>query len=192
MESLFYIRHAPTQANLVGDIVKDYDSYSIVDFDIEKWKKEIGSHIPNNFKLFVSPAKRCKETAEKLFPGKEYEVLDELKEFDVSGLGSLKFWEITEEQFNKLVNLTKYQTFCRIRTALKHISKNVDYHAEAAVIIGHGFYGRLLKDAYDGKTLDSSTTVLGILNSKYFQFRNLDMMEIENANIKKVYRFKNE
>lgn len=190
---MFFIRHAPTKANLAGDIVKDYDSYGIMPFDSEKWKNEIGIHIPKDFKLFVSPAKRCQQTAEKLFPGKEYKVIDDLSEFDISALGDLKFWEISEKQFNNIVGLTKYQAFCKIRSMAFRVSREVRYHiGENAVLIGHGFYGRLMKDIYEGHTLDSKPTVLEILNSKPFSFRNLDMMEFENGKVNKIYRFEKE
>lgn len=190
---MFFIRHAPTKANLAGDIVKDYDSYDIMDFDVEKWKNEIGIHIPKDFKLFVSPAKRCQQTAEKLFPGKEYKVIDDLSEFDISALGDLKFWEISEEQFNSIVGLTKYQAFCKIRSMAYQVSRDVCYCAgENAVLIGHGFYGRLMKDIYEGNTLSSEPTVLELLNSKPFSFRNLDMMELEKAEVNKIYHFEKE
>lgn len=31
--------------------------------------------------------------AEKLFPGKDHQLIDDLSEFDISALGNLKFWE---------------------------------------------------------------------------------------------------
>lgn len=181
--TLFYIRHAKTAANVAGDIVKDYDSQSIIDFDVDKWKREVGCHLPKDFKLFVSPAKRCIETAEVLFPGKPYIKLETLKEFDISELADagLKFWEIDEETFNQKVFLSKNDVAERWKNALFELTKD---SPENVVVVGHGFYARLIRELYE----NTDDTILDILNSKNFQFRNLDVMKIEKCQVTNVWR----
>ena len=182
---LFYIRHAPTAANVVGDIVKDYNSQDIIDFDANDWRQRLGCHLPKDFKLFVSPAKRCEQTAKKLFPGKDYTVLSDLAEFDVSELAEsgLKFWEIDEKTFNQKVYLSFSSVSDRWNSALIDINAS---SPENVVVIGHGFYGRLVRELYE-KTGDH---IFDILNSKNFQFKNLDMMKIEFCQVKNVWQYK--
>ena len=182
---IFYIRHASTKANLDGEIVKDYDKYDIVDFDKEEWFKKVGKHLPKNFKLFTSPVKRCMQTAEILFPGKHYETIEELKEFDVSPLteAGLKFWEIDEQTFEEKVFLSKTDVYHRWVNALIEI-ESYNHNTEDVVIIGHGFYGRLIRSLYE----KDEDTPFEILNSKNFQLRNLDMMEIQFSQVQNVWR----
>lgn len=68
--TLYYIRHAPTAANVAGEIVKDYDNQSIINFDVDKWKWYVGCHLPKDFKLFVSPAKDVSKQQKLYFLGK--------------------------------------------------------------------------------------------------------------------------
>lgn len=183
---LFYIRHAPTKANVSGDIVKDYDSYDILDFDRDEWMKKVGCHLPKDFKLFVSPAKRCRQTAEILFPGQRYEIIPDLTEFDVSGLDlkGLKFWEIDEKTFRENVYLSKYDARNHWANALIEIVRRRGPVDKDAVIIGHGFYGRLVHSIYN----NDDDTPFQILNSTNFEFKNLDMMEIEHCEVQRVFR----
>ena len=181
---LFYIRHAPTSVSFTGEIVKDYDRYGVVSFDREKWLKEVGSYISNDFVLLSSPLQRAVETAKILFPEKECKVMDSLREFDCSKLGDKKFWEISEEEFNSLVGLTKRVITDKIVEFLCDCSS---YGLDAQIVaVGHGFYGRCLYDYYSkGETC----TPFEILNSKNFRFNNLDMMEIERCKVQNVFRF---
>ena len=185
---IFYIRHAPTMANLNGDIVEDYDGQSIVSFDKDRWHERVGSTLPKDFKLFVSPAKRCKETAKALFPDKEYTVIQDLAEFDLSELtrSGQKFWEIDEETFNKYVYLPKHDVINRWVNALESMRHKCDSSDDTIVVIGHGFYGRLVEDIYNE---DKEDSVFDILNSKNFLFKNLDMMEIDKSRVVDVWRY---
>ena len=74
----------------------------------------------------------CIETAEVLFPGKEYRTLESLREFDCSKLGSKKFWEITEKEFNSIVNLTKREITDRIEDFLCDC---LDYKGDAQIVV---------------------------------------------------------
>lgn len=185
---IFYIRHAPTMANINGDIVDDYDGQSIIFFDIDKWYEKVGSVLPKDFKLFVSPAKRCKETAKALFPDKDYTVIQDLAEFDLSELtkSGQKFWEIDEETFNKYVYLPKRDVINRWVNALESMRPKCDSSDDTIVVIGHGFYGRLVEDIYNESKDDS---VFDILNSKNFSFKNLDMMELDKGEVTNVWRY---
>ena len=180
----FYIRHAPTEANMSGDMVKDYDSFSIMPFDANKWYSKVGKNLPKDFKLFVSPAKRCQETAKALFPTHEYKILNSLEEFDCSVLNGKKFWEISEEEFNQITKFDKKQMFERCKTMLIEIANNA-FIDDNVVIIGHGFYGRLLCSYW----MEDNDSVYNILNSKNFQLRNLDMVYSVDKEIKSVYRW---
>ena len=180
---IFYIRHAPTEANLTGSLVKNYSEYDILPFDKEKWFKEIGVNLPKEFKLFTSPSKRCIQTAKALFPDKPFTILKELKEFDCSCLEK-NFWEVSEEEFTKKTHITK-DIVENILTDFLIKLNSTAYIDDDVVVVGHGFYGRLLYSYWNG----DEDTPLEILNSKNFKFKNLDMMYVKMAEVKEVYRF---
>lgn len=187
---IFYIRHAPTMANINGELVDDYDGQSIVGFNENRWYEKVGSNLPKDFKLFISPAKRCKETAKILFPDKDYTVVQDLAEFDLSELNKSgkKFWEIDEETFNKYVFLPERSIINRWISAIESMKSKCDSNDDTVVVIGHGFYGRLVNEIYE----NNEDSVFDILNSKNFSFGILDMMEINKRKVENVWRYKDE
>lgn len=187
---IFYIRHAPTMANINGELVDDYDGQSIVGFNEDRWFEKVGSNLPKDFKLFISPAKRCKETAKVLFPDKDYTVVQDLAEFDLSELNKSgkKFWEIDEEAFNKYIFLPERSIINRWISAIESMKSKCDSNDDTVVVIGHGFYGRLVNEIYE----NNEDSVFDILNSKNFSFGNLDMMEINKRKVENVWRYKDE
>lgn len=187
---IFYIRHAPTIANINGELVDDYDGQSIVGFNNDRWYEKVGSNLPKDFKLFISPAKRCKETAKVLFPDKDYTVVQDLAEFDLSELNKSgkKFWEIDEETFNKYIFLPERSIINRWVSAIESMKSKCDSNDDTVVVIGHGFYGRLVNEIYQ----NNDDSVFDILNSKNFSFGNLDMMEINKRKVVNVWRYKDE
>ena len=175
--NLYFIRHAPTEANINGNMVKNYDAYNIMPFDAVRWHNTVGKFLPKDFKLFCSPIKRCKQTLEVLFPGIKYTTLETLREFDCSALNGKNFWEMSEEEFYKLVPLTKDIIEYQMENLLWDLVANGD--PENVVIIGHGFFGRCLYSYWN----NDDDTPFEILNSKNYQFKNLDMMEKGNNTI---------
>ena len=104
----YFIRHAPTSANLSGSMVAGYENTDINLYDKpDDWEERVGKFIPEaDRKVIVSsPTKRCISTAKLLFDRLPTEVTTSLGEFDCKALGNKKFWEITEQEFNKLVFL---------------------------------------------------------------------------------------
>lgn len=181
MGKIYVIRHATTQANLSGDLVKHYDSYDILPFNVEEWFLKVGHNLPEKFSIFCSPAKRCQQTAKALFGDKEIITTDCLKEFECY-LSGRKFWEITEEEFDKVTMMKKENINRRLEISLGLLPRNEDI-----VLVTHGFYTRALY-SYLNKDGDTPYT---IMNSKNFKFSNLDMMVInEFRNVENVYRFK--
>lgn len=58
---LYFLRHAPTAANLTGTMVQDYDREPIVGTMPEHWQEDIGQYLPKidiNTPVISSPAKR--------------------------------------------------------------------------------------------------------------------------------------
>ena len=105
---LYIIRHAPTKANLTGSMVRNYTNTPIIPFDPRPWMERIGKYIERNSATpyITSPALRCIQTERALFGQNPDYVFSELKEFDCSALKDKKFWEITEDEFNRYVKLT--------------------------------------------------------------------------------------
>ena len=104
----YFIRHAPTSANLSGSMIAGYENTDINLYDKpDDWEERVGKFIPEaDRKVIVSsPTKRCISTSKLLFDRLPTEVTTSLGEFDCKALGNKKFWEITEQEFNKLVFL---------------------------------------------------------------------------------------
>lgn len=182
--NIYFLRHAPTLANITGTMVKDYNSYGIIPLEkeiVEKWKKEIGIHLPNNFKIICSPQQRCIETAKLLFENKEIYNSTNLEEFDCSGIGDKKFWEISEEEFTRNTHLFKQEMYVKIIRLFKELrSKFKD--EDNVVCVSHGFYIRTVISYMRG-CLD---TPLELLCSKNIKFNNLDLYDLYND---KVFHF---
>ncbi len=187
---VYFIRHAPTKANMSGSMVKDYDMYDIEKFDTAEWYKNIGCHIGINptFEIWVSPTLRCKSTALKLFGSLESSMREEklLKELDCSSLGDKKFWEISKEEFDSIC----HPDLNAFESQLKELISKIELSEKPIVCITHGLFIRYLYNYLTGK---GDNNLYDLINSKTFQFRNLDMLECNyNDNIiivDKVYHY---
>lgn len=94
------------------------------------------------------------------------------------------FGKLLKKEFNSRVHLTKREITDRIEDFLCDC---LDYKGDTQiVVVGHGLYGRCIYDYYNG---GKTGTPFEILNSKNFQFRNLDMLEVEKRKVQNVYRF---
>ena len=194
--NLFIIRHAPTEANLSGDLVKNYDSFDIIAFDTEKWWSKVGQFLPKDgeYEIFCSPAKRCINTAKFIFPDKNVIVTPKLSEFDCSGLVGKKFWEISEQEFDECSGLNKNNMNIRISDAIvetmgtdiREFLKSKKTNYRNIIWVTHGLFGRTTYSFYNHTT----DTPYELINSKNIQFKNLDMMKIEPSTGKtEIYRF---
>jgi broad specificity phosphatase PhoE len=179
--NIYFLRHAPTLANMTGEIVKDYNSYGILSLEnniIENWKKEVGVYLPNNFKIVCSPQKRCIDTAKFLFEDKPFQISTNLEEFDCSGIGNRKFWELSEEEFTISTHLFKQEMYVKIMRLLKELRSKFK-EEDNVVCISHGFYIRTVISYMRGM-LD---TPLELLCSKNIKFNNLDLYSLNDDKI---------
>ena len=80
---LYFIRHAPTEANLSGSMVNGYDNANII---LQKkpldWEEKVGKYIPKRDYILTSPVKRCIQTCELIFGKKPLATLDDFGEFE--------------------------------------------------------------------------------------------------------------
>lgn len=90
---LFLYRHGATEANLR----REYLGHRDLPLAQEGRAELMGKEIPDADLLFCSPLKRCLETAEIFFPGKEYILLPEWMERDF-GPYEGKRWNDLKEQ----------------------------------------------------------------------------------------------
>lgn len=179
--NLYFLRHAPTLANITGSMVKNYNSYGILSLEnniIENWKKEVGVYLPNNFKIVCSPQKRCIDTAKLLFEDKPFQISTNLEEFDCSGIGDRKFWELSEEEFTKSTHLFKQEMYVRIIRLFKELRSKFK-EEDNIICISHGFYIRTVISYMRGM-LD---TPLELLCSKNIKFNNLDLYSLNDDKI---------
>jgi len=185
---IYLIRHALTEANLAGSMVKNYDEYPIIDFDVEKWYEKAPQELKNIKKVYISDTLRTRQTAEKLFPNAEIKVFKWLNEFDCSGLGDKKFWQITEEEFNQLVDLSPELIYGQCFHAAIRMDYINDNYGDA-IYIGHGMKMRALirffKLGFQYKNFKfgpKEFNAYRLINSLDEDFKNLDICSIDLNN----------
>jgi broad specificity phosphatase PhoE len=178
--NFFFIRHAPTAANFTGSMVNGYDNADIVSMEKPAdWEERIGKFIDADARehIFCSPAKRCRQTAQMLFGDVEIIENDLFREFDCAGLGSRKFWEIDEAEFNSCVDVTNTDMINRALEILHGFGRQLerDYGIRECVIVSHGM---LIRYLYHFMTGNMDITPFDVIRSKGFKFANLDMLQI--------------
>ena len=175
---IYFLRHAPTAPNLTGAMVQDYSQEPIAGTIPEHWQEDIGQFLPKidiNTPIISSPAKRCIQTSEKLFGIKPMITLAEMNEFDCSALNNLKFWEITKEEFEKIVSLTPAQMEEQIDKVFNFF---IELHSlydniNNIVCISHGMVIRYI---YHYLTNNKGISPYDVINSHGFKFYNLDLL----------------
>ena len=190
---LYFIRHAPTPANFVGAMIKNYNETSIINEEPVGWKEKVGCYLPElniDTPIITSPALRCQQTAKLLFDRVPDIILKELDEFDCSGLGDKKFWEITEEEFCECVKLNSNDMEKQIDLLFDTCySLNTMFHNINHIIcISHGMVIRYIYHYLTGR---KNATPFDIINSKNFKFANLDMLVYDtDTKAIEVYNYK--
>ena len=175
---LYFLRHAPTAANLTGTMVQNYEREPIVGTMPEHWQEDIGQYLPKidiNTPVISSPAKRCRQTAELLFKIQPMMILNELNEFDCGGLNNLKFWEITKEEFENAVLLKPEDMERQIDSVFKFFDSmhGAFLNIDNIVCISHGMVIRYI---YHYLTGNKGISAYDVINSNGFKFYNLDLL----------------
>lgn len=175
---IYFIRHAPTNCNLTGTMVNGYENSDIIKIKPSDWETKIGIHIPEAARkcIISSPARRCIQTSELLFnriPDSIYRPLDE---FDCKALGDRKFWEISEDEFNRLVRLSPAGMADKVHKIFEtcRFVKN-EYKTDTCVAISHGMVIRYLWNYLNNR---KDISAYNIINSTNIKFKNLDLMVV--------------
>lgn len=177
----YFIRHAPTSANLSGSMVAGYENTDINLYDKpDDWEERVGKFIPEaDRKVIVSsPTKRCISTAKLLFDRLPTEVTTSLGEFDCKALGNKKFWEITEQEFNNLVFLPASTMEKRAKIVLHDMGNDIRHEnsTNAVIAISHGMLIRYIYHYVNG---NAGISAYDVINSKGFKFSNLDLLIVD-------------
>lgn len=170
----YFIRHWRTKFNLSGKMVKNYDDVDIISDKPEGWEEKVGKFIPNRDYILTSPIKRCIQTCELLFNKKPTATLPDFGEFDCSGIGKRKFWEMTEKEFEKYVPLTAKDMEQRAHSIFQVMPHYLQCEGKTdCVVISHGMVIRYL---YHYLTGNKEISPYKVINSEGFSFSNLDLM----------------
>lgn len=180
---LYFIRHAQTIANSTCAMVAGYENSDILSLDKpEDWEEKVGQYIQESDRKYIvsSPTKRCISTAKILFDKLPNEVTNCLGEFDCKALGSRKFWEITKQEFDKLVFLPASTMEKRALEILYYMRNVVKHEAnvDAVVCISHGM---LIRYLYHFMTNHKDISAYDVINSVGFKFANLDLLIIDTV-----------
>lgn len=101
--NLTLIRHGKTQSNLENRYLGQTDEV-LCSVGIEELEKKIGKYIMPDI-LFVSPLKRCIESAEILFPNIKQRVISEFIEIDFGMFERKNYIELNgDEQYQKWID----------------------------------------------------------------------------------------
>ena len=189
---LYFLRHAPTAPNLTGSMVQDYSKEPIAGILPEHWQEDVGQYLPKidiNTPIMSSPTIRCTQTAELVFKVKPMMVLHELNEFDCSALDNLKFWEITQEEFEARVKLTPNDMANQVEKIFKLAEQMHDTfnNIKDIICISHGMVIRYI---YHYLTGNKDITAYDVINSKGFSFYNLDLL-VYDTKTKQVKTYHN-
>ena len=106
MKRIYFIRHAPTIVNQTGEMMKDYRKVNINPLsrdEIYLWFNNVGRYIEKFNRVYISNTTRAYETSQLLMNSKNIIVNDDLNDIDCSALDGKKFWEISEDEFNKIL-----------------------------------------------------------------------------------------
>lgn len=178
---IYFIRHAPTAANMSGTMAAGYENADITLLDKpEDWEERVGCHIPDEARktIISSPTRRCLSTAKLLFDQYPNEVSNELGEFDCKGLGPRKFWEITQAEFETLVPMRPSTMELRAKAILSELANNIKHEngADSFVAVSHGMVIRYL---YHYINKNPGISAYEVINSKGFRFSNLDLLVVD-------------
>ena len=179
----YFIRHWRTKFNLTGTMVKNYDDADIIDEQPVNWEEKVGQYITNRSYILSSPVKRCIQTCEMLFDQAPRAILKDFGEFDCSGIGKRKFWEMTKEQFEKYVPLTAKDMEKRADVIFNMMPKCLENEKITdCIVISHGM---LIRYLYHYLTGNKNISPFQVINSEGFSFSNLDLM-IYDTNTKQI------
>ncbi len=98
---LYLIRHWKTKGNLEKRYIGTTDEPILSGSERDLWGKRLHRILPDVSCVAVSPMKRCRESAELLFPGKKQEVCDAFRECD--------FGQFENRNYEELKNRPEYQ-----------------------------------------------------------------------------------
>ena len=95
------IRHWKTKGNLEKRYIGTTDEPILSGSERDLWEKRLHRILADVRCVAVSPMKRCRESAELLFPGKKQEVCDAFRECD--------FGQFENRNYEELKNRPEYQ-----------------------------------------------------------------------------------
>ena len=179
----YFIRHWRTKFNLTGTMVKNYDDADIIDDYPTGWEEKVGKFIPNRDYILTSPVKRCIQTCNLLFKKDPTATMKDFGEFDCSGIGKRKFWEMTEKKFQKYVPLTAEDMKKRADVIFNMMPHCLEAeNITDCVVISHGM---LIRYFYHYLTGNKEITPFKVINSEGFTFSNLDLL-VYDTNTKEI------
>ena len=98
---LYLIRHWKTKGNLEKRYIGTTDEPILSGSERDLWEKRLHRILADVRCVAVSPMKRCRESAELLFPGKKQEVCDAFRECD--------FGQFENRNYEELKDRPEYQ-----------------------------------------------------------------------------------
>lgn len=163
---------------MTGKMAQNYDEADIIKDYPEGWNEKVGKYLPlplngSNTLVISSPAKRCQQTCKLVFGFEPAMIHQAFGEFDCAALGDRKFWEMTQDEFEKLVPLTPFDMQNRAEEIRKCMHQFKNLHYEHVIVFTHGM---LIRYMYHFINHNPNISAYDVINSNGFEFSNLDLM----------------
>lgn len=160
MISLVFIRHGATNGNLEKRYIGRTDE-PLCDIGIKQALKLKKYNFPKEH-IFVSPMKRARQTAELIFPEREYAIVEDFRETDFGVFEGKSAFELSEnEEYKMWINsmclgpipngesVTEFKERCV--SAFGKIIKSIPDNSEASFVVHGGVIMAILESYAETK-----------------------------------------
>ena len=174
---LYLIRHLKTNSTKVGAF------YGATDLDLAEPISHEPCELSQAFKLYSSPLKRCRKTAEHFFSGQEVEFIEQAREVDFGAWEGMTFEEISMQSPDLVEAWMNDETFCFPQgESLKDFEKRIQELAKNLVKSGHE---RIILVSHGGVIRHLICGFLGL------SFKQSLLFQVDLASLTKLQIFEN-
>ena len=149
------IRHGATMGNQEKRYIGITDE-ALCDTGIEKLLKNVHKDIyPAADKIYVSPMKRCIQTAQIIYPGREAVVVDDLKECDFGRFEGKNYIELSgDAYYQRWIDSNATLPFPKGEDVKAFRKRCTEDNESAALVVHGGTIMSILSEFYGGGYYD--------------------------------------
>ena len=177
MMEIYLIRHLQTTSTKAGAF------YGATDLDLIEPIHAEPCDSKKSFKLYSSPLKRCRKTAEHFFSGQDIELIEEAREVDFGTWEGMNFEEISIQSPDLVEAWMNDENFCFPKgESLKNFETRIKQLANQLVKSGHE---RIVLVSHGGVIRHLICEFLGL------SFKQSLLFQVELASLTQLQIFEN-